>query len=354
MRITLALAVLVGALAFSNDGAAQTSPVAGPTRAMSAKARLLFTDGLNAYRQQHWEEAHASFLAAWALVKHYTIEGNLADCELKMRQYSAAAKHLAHYVREMAKDPDSTPAERAAGNVLYAQARDQVGTVTVHANQPGSEIYVDGSPAGTEPLEDPVFLDPGNHVVEARSNGFPPARASIVVQPGLAQTVSLTLALVAEPARPVEALPSHPPSPPPPPVQPSGTRPGLGWVVATGVLAAAGLGTGIGLTVAANGKDSDATTIGTRLGASTTCTSNPAGAVSADCAAVKAAVNGADSLKDAALVSFIGGGVFALASGGLWFWSTTTPRANDEQKTAVHLVPAVSAQNIGLVFVGTW
>jgi len=337
MRVPFALAIVVGALLFSRGSAAQAPPVTAPMRAMTAKSRQLFNDGLTAYSQHRWEDAYAAFLASWALTNHYSIEGNLAECEMKLGRARDAAEHFAHYARELAKDPERTPAELADGEARFARAREKVGIVSVHVNQPGSKIYVDGKFIGTDPLEYPVFIEPGDHGIDARSEGLPPGHAAINARAGVTQDVTLTL--------------GHSDQPSPPVPRSSGSRLGLGWVVATGVVAAAGIGTGIGFTVAANGKGSDASTLGAGLVPSA-CFGSAGG--SATCTAVRSAVQDKSTLFDAAAVSFIGGGVFALAAGGLWFWSTTTPRASDDQKIAVHVLPVVGAQDIGFTVIGAW
>jgi hypothetical protein len=346
MRISIAIAIFVGALTLSRESAAESPLVATPTRAMTAKSRQLFNDGVTAYRQQRWDDAHAAFLAAWALVRHYSVEGNLADCELKLGRYPAAAEHFAHYVREMGKDPESTPAERADGEARLARAREKVGVVNVRVNQPGSKVYVDGKFIGTDPLEYPVFIEPGDHGIDARSEGYPAAHAAITARAGVTQAVTLTL------ERPAEASPSSPPPPPPPPPPAAPPRVGIGWIVATGVLAAGAIGTGIGFTVAANDKGSETTTLRAGLGPSACF--NPAGAGIAACSATRAALQDESSLRNAEYASFVGGSLLALAAGGLGVWSATAPRATDERKTAVHVVPVVGAQNVGLILVGAW
>src|SRR5271156_6038694 len=121
----LPLVSLLAALAASTPCAAQQgAPLAKPVaQAMTEKARQLFADGVKAYQQSRWADAHAAFLAAWALSKHYSIAGNLADCELKLGLHRDAAEHFARYVREMAKDAGSTPQERKDGDARFAQAR---------------------------------------------------------------------------------------------------------------------------------------------------------------------------------------------------------------------------------------
>jgi hypothetical protein len=304
---------------------------------MTAKSRQLFNDGLTAYSQHRWEDAYAAFLASWALTNHYSIEGNLAECEMKLGRARDAAEHFAHYARELAKDPERTPAELADGEARFARAREKVGVVNVRVNRPGSKVYVDGKLIGTDPLEYPVFVEPGDHGIDARNEGFPPAHAAITARPGVTQDVTLTLGQSNEP---LTVVPSR-----------AAPRVPIGWVVATGVVAATGIGMGIGFTVAANGKGSDASTLGAGLGPSACFGAAASGAT---CTAVRSAVQDKSTLFDGAAVSFIGGGVFALAAGGLWFWSTTTPGASSERKTAVHLVPVVGARDIGLTVIGAW
>src|SRR5262249_49367711 len=125
--------------------------------------------------------------------KHYTIAGNLGDCELRLGLYRDAAEHLARYVREIEKDKTSTPQERKEGLARYAEARAKGGEVNLEVDVPGAEVYVDGKLAAPVPLEGPVFLEPGSHTFEARAEGLPSARATIEAKPGAGEPVKLVL-----------------------------------------------------------------------------------------------------------------------------------------------------------------
>jgi hypothetical protein len=125
---------------------------------------------------------------------------------------------------------------------------------------------------------------------------------------------------------------------------------GLGWIVGGSALAAAGVAAGIGFMIAANGKSVDADKIGATLGGASTC----AGAVTpipSACSDVKHALRVQSTLSDAALGSFIVGGVFALGTAGFAIWKPT--RASDK-KVTVRAVPTASAHASGLIVVGAW
>jgi hypothetical protein len=298
----LVLFCILGAVA---PGAAHAAPPPGKPvqQAMTEKARQLFAEGVKAYQQSRWADAHAAFLAAWSLSKHYSIAGNLADCELKLGLHKEAAQHFALYVREMAKDGASTPQERKDGEARYAQARAKIARADVQVSVPGAEIYVDGKLAGSAPLEDPLFLDPGSHVLEARGDGYVAARATIAATAGTAQSVVLTL--------------SRPPEPPPVVVpERRSVVPGAVLGGAAGVA----LATGIGLLVAGSSKrataDEQAKAL---LGAHHSCVP---GAANFDgrCAGIESATSTSDRLHNAGVGVLIGGVALGAAAVTYFAW----------------------------------
>jgi hypothetical protein len=307
---------------------------------MTQKARQLYADGVKAYQASRWADARASFLAAWALAKHYTIAGNLGDCELRLGLYRDAAEHLARYVREIEQDKTSSPQERKEGHARFAEARAKVGEVDLQVNVSGAEVYVDGKLAGTAPLEAPIFLDPGTHTVEARSEGLPSTRATIVAKAGAAETLALAL----------KRGPDVPPERPP-------VRPSLAWIVASGALAAGGLALGTGLTVAANGKGSNVRALQASLkqGASMyPCAGATSGSAAMTCTALDNGLTSQQTLSNAAFTSFMVGGAFALATAGLGVWTALTPKEGRETKPVLSLAPLLGTREGGVVAAGRW
>lgn len=289
--------------------------------ALTDKAATLYDEGMAAYGKGKWPQARASFLAAWSLKNHWQIAGSLGDCEVQLGLYREAAAHLAYFLR-------LAPPERrtAAAQRLYDDARSKVGALAISVDVAEADIAVDGKVIGKAPLEDPVFVEPGHHVVEARS-GARIASAQVDVRAGERREIGLKPAAVETP------------------VTPSG--PGRGWIIASGVTAAGGFVAGIALTVAANGKASDASSLRAQVGGRSACTASPA---PSPCADLQSAVSSKVTLSNAAVGTFVVGGAFALATVGLGVWQSMAPK----KTAALRVVPVVGAGEGGIVVVGSW
>ncbi|WP_437726448.1 PEGA domain-containing protein [Sorangium sp. So ce861] len=225
-----------------------------PSEAMSDKARKLYIEGVTASEKGRWADAYASFVAAWALQKHYTIAGGIGTCELMLQRYPDAAKHLAIYVREIEKDATATADERAAALKTYAQARAKVGAVRLSVNVEGAEVAVGQEVVGTAPLLDPVFFEPGTHTITVRRPGYEAADVTVELKAGqeIERSVELTSARASEP--------------------PQGSKPGTPWkdegvvdpgpnktlLIAGGAVAGVGVVAGTVFTILALGKGGDA------------------------------------------------------------------------------------------------
>jgi len=333
----LDIAVLSVSLSLSGVGFARPAPDHNETSdAITDKARELYLEGLKAYAQKQWQKAHVSFLAAWNLKKHYQIGGNLGDCELKMGRYRDAAEHLAYAVREANKDKDSDDAERARVEHLFAEVRTKVGTIEVRVRPPGAEVLLDGIMVGTAPLAEPLFVDPGEHVVSARMEGRASAKRTVSAPAGSAHTLALTLLpLSAEPAPEAK-----------PPIAP--------WIALGGVLAAGGIGAGLAMTVAANSKSADAAMLRERFGSSG-CFS-PAPGTGAACATLRNLVEAQGTFSNAAVGGFVAGGVFALGTLGLAAWAgiTTRPASATTGRIHVEVMPRFGAGERGISVLGSW
>jgi hypothetical protein len=169
--------------------AAQTEPGPMPTRAGEAErdqARHLYDEAIQYGKRGDYRKAKASLSAAWALLKSWEIAVNLGSAEMRLGQYRDAAEHLAWGIRDGALKEGETYGPLVKAKTLLTEAAAHVGQVKLLADEPGASIYVDDDVVGKSPLVDPLYLDPGTHVIMARPAN--PERASLKlelrVQPG--------------------------------------------------------------------------------------------------------------------------------------------------------------------------
>jgi hypothetical protein len=181
---------------------AQSAQPSAETAAMTDKARELYTDGTNALGKGKWGEAHATLLAAWSLKRHHQIAGNLGAAEVQLGRFREAAEHLSFYLREA---PKQKVKELQKAQDLLAQARKHIGALRVKVEPAGAEVLLDGVAVGKAPLADEVFVDPGPRVIEAKLDGYGPARATVDATTGSAREVALTLVPLSKATAPAPA-----------------------------------------------------------------------------------------------------------------------------------------------------
>ncbi len=185
----MAGALLLAAPAMAQGPEAGTSKEA--TNPQAAEARTHFERGTKLFDERLFAQARGEFLKSFQLWPSYDTAGLLGQTELEMRFYRDAAEHLDYCVRNF-----PTGANRDLFESVTAALRDvkqHVGTVTITADQAGPEILVDGDAVGRAPLSHHVFVDPGQHLVEARVAGQKRARRPLTIAAGEKTTIDLTV-----------------------------------------------------------------------------------------------------------------------------------------------------------------
>ncbi len=121
--------------------------------------------------EKKWDEALGLFEEAWRLKPSHDIAGNLGQVALKLGRYKKAATFLDRCLKLF--PPTGNTDQRAQIQALFEAARVHVAEVRFHADpQPGELVIdrVDVLDSVGGPIE-PVFVDPGTHVVQIRHNG---------------------------------------------------------------------------------------------------------------------------------------------------------------------------------------
>lgn len=366
LKIALGAMALVATLSVSSRDV-YSQPVADVDVAQRADA--LFSKGKALYASGKTQEAYEALIAAWASKKSYDIAANLGSAELTLARYRDAAEHFAYALRTF---PATGNKKQLAGTKqLFEQARAHVGGLTIKVSVEGAEVFVDGKAIGRSPLQDQVFVNPGERVLEAKLAGYEPSKQSTKLAAGGAQAITLLLAPTAPPpvasaspspsgmasasAAPAltasarAALPPVPSGSAVPVIPGEHGGPSRPVLVTGGLATGAALLAGVAFVVISNGKSSDVQdqlrTLRSTNGARA-CTGT---SVPAACTTVQDMIGSKDTFANLALWSFVGAGALGI---GTAVYALSAPQGT--KKTEVRAVPIVTANGGGIVIGGAW
>jgi hypothetical protein len=335
-RLVLASLLLVAA-APAPAYAQRTPAIIEQDRAASDRADELFRSGNALAKKDRWAEAEPLFRQAWGLKHSYDIGGNLGIAEAALGRARDAAEHLTFALRTF--PANGKAAHRLLLEQTLAKVRGEVAAVTVRVNVDKAEVFVDGKSVGLAPIAEVVFVEAGTHTVEGRLAGYAGDSRVVEATKGGAAEVALVLREVVAP-----------------PVVPVVERRPVWPAVVTGVLAVGGLAAGAGLTVAANGKGADAGALRVQYGGKAVCGATSTGTVAMDCKTLKDTGVAQSMRANAAVGSFIAGGVFTLAAAGLGAWAASGRKDPGTKRdgTELRVVPMAGAHEGGVVVLGRW
>lgn len=253
--LLLSLALAAGSLGHTSIARGADDPVV-------VQARARFKEGVAYFDAGKYDDARTSFLQAYSLKPHPAVLLNLAQSELRSNRPVDAATHFSDF---LAQNPSAKPSERSSAEKGLAEAKQKVGELSVTVDDAtGAEVFVDGASIGLAPLERPVFVTPGEHLVEAK-DGARSATTRVTSLAGARATALLAFpAPVAAQQPAVEPAPApaptFEPAAPPSELGDSSRPPFFSWLVSSPVgitglsLTAAGLGVGITGSIVATNK----------------------------------------------------------------------------------------------------
>ncbi|WP_438018186.1 PEGA domain-containing protein [Sorangium sp. So ce315] len=301
--------------------------------------------------------------SAWALNPTFDVAYNLGNTKYQLKKYKEAAQYLSFALRHWPLLKGVAKLRPRAEQWL-AESRAQVGALKVSVTVAGAEVLVDGKRVGRAPLEGEVFVDPGEHRVEAMHLDYEPSSQTVSVAKGGTAEVKLAITPVRSEAQasagvktegggsatgargvgPV-AGPSAGSVEPLPPEK-------RNWVpvIALGAASAVGLGVGIGMTVASNNASADGhAQADAILKAGGGCPDAPA-AYSQACAELRSTASRVDTFGRAATVAYTASGVLAIAAVTYALW----PRPGTKASGKVRVLPETQVGYGGIVVQGAW
>ncbi|UQA59149.1 PEGA domain-containing protein [Polyangium aurulentum] len=292
-----------------------------------ARSAELYEKGNKLFDEQKYSEAEAAYQAAWDLRKSFDLAGNLAEVEMQLEQYRDAAEHFSYALREF--PAGGKPEVREALTKRFEEARAQVGAVKITTNVGGAKIVVDGKDVGQAPLPEAVFVDPGTRVIEARLAGHDDVLRTVQVEKGSSQEVNLVMVPKMGSGGGIV-------------VGSGGAKKSLPIIIAGAGLAAVGIGTGIGLIVAAGGKSSDASDLRKELSPGDCPGTIPT--VRDKCSTLKGQLEDKDTFQNVGTGVLIAGGVIAAGTVVYALW----PAKRSAPTTGWQVVPTVAPTFAGL------
>ncbi len=177
---------------FVGSASGQTQPVVAPVvnKDESLADRYFFEAKARA-AEQDWEAAYQLLEKAWELKPSHDIAGNLGQVALKLGRYKKAATFLDRCLRLF--PPTGNASQRAQIQSLYESARSHVAAVRLHlAPQPGELLLDRVTALGTvSEHQEPIFVDPGTHVVQIRRDGRVVVDQAFVAVANAVQDVTL-------------------------------------------------------------------------------------------------------------------------------------------------------------------
>jgi len=189
-----AMALLLSLVLVSTQSPAQAQAPAAASN--KARARELYTQGQQLFRQGDFQTAQRSFEEAYRAVPNPVVLLSIAECQVRNEDFASAVTTLRQYLNEKPTAPDRAQVESQIAN-LEAKP----GSVSIESAPAGAVIWVDGENTGyLTPNE--ISVRAGKHTISLSAVGYVTLEESVEVAIGSRQRLSLTLA--AEPLPTVE------------------------------------------------------------------------------------------------------------------------------------------------------
>ncbi|WP_438027117.1 PEGA domain-containing protein [Sorangium sp. So ce233] len=361
MLFTAATVMAAADVASAQPAAQQEAPASAGDAVTRADA--FYRHGLRLYSDKKYVEAEKELESAWELNPTFDVAYNLGNTKYQLKKHREAAQYLSFALRNWPLVKTVAKLKPTAEQ-RYAESRAQVGAVAVTVGVAGAEVLVDGKSVGREPLGGEVFVEPGEHQVEARQAGYAPASQTVTVAKGGKAEVKLALALAksegptaagrttvgggsatgAGAGGPVVG------QPPAGPVEPQPVPEKRNWVpvIALGAASAVGLGVGIGMTVASNNASEDAHAQSAAIIQAGAQCVRPEASWVEPCEQVRSDASRADTFGNVARVAFIGSGVLAIGAVTYALW----PKS--KRTEPIVALPMVHSGGGGLAVIGAW
>lgn len=164
-----------------------------------ATARELFREGLELSKQEKWEEAREKLGQSLALKKAALTYYTLAVADKRSNHLVAALEHFRGFLAQPVTEKTEAFVEPAREAVAELEKR--VGGITVQIKPQGLGglvVRLDGEDIPHSAIGRRRLVDPGEHVVTARADGWLPHTQKVTVGEGENRAITLSLRRAAD------------------------------------------------------------------------------------------------------------------------------------------------------------
>ena len=179
-RHVIAAALAASLVAGQTTAAAQQAgaasgqrPAARPRRvrdALSGEALGAFERGSTLFEDADFRGARAEFEHAYDLAGEPRILYNVAVCDKMLHKYTRAVESLERSLREGGKQLPAEYVNRTKETI--ATLAPYVSKIVITADQQGASVLIDGEPVGSTPIDGPIAIEVGEHLVSVRKSGY--------------------------------------------------------------------------------------------------------------------------------------------------------------------------------------
>jgi hypothetical protein len=170
---------------------AQAAPARSEGEALKAAAKSKLQEGARSLDAGDYAVALDKFEEAYRLVPSPKIFFNIGLADVGLARYPDALRAFERFVSE-AKNASAD--NLAEARVQIENMRSKVALVDVECATKGVDIVIDGRSYGKTPLEQTIYLDPGQHrLLAQKAEGTSPTVQPFSAVGGTRQTVKVTL-----------------------------------------------------------------------------------------------------------------------------------------------------------------
>jgi len=180
--------VLVALTVGASLRASPSTAAAKDQNAAKAAAQTVLARGAHDLDARLYGRALAEFQQAYRIFPSPKIFFNIGLANLYLGRLGEALQAFDTFLAEAPDAPDESVARAKSEREAL---RPKVAAVTVVCPQAGVELIMDGRPAGTTPLKRPIYLDPGQHQLQATLSDGAPIVRDFIVDAGTRRTLDV-------------------------------------------------------------------------------------------------------------------------------------------------------------------